>query len=211
MPANREKPGDQAALPPWALGDIAALVAVVLRPGTAGPPEQIIAAMHAALPVWAADPVRYAEHLGCLADVHYMRFERSHDPAELDHALQVWAHVRLAAPGLSGLIASRPRMFGVQLEMASALQRSSPAGLAASLSATCTALRSELRHLGSPSLLGDPARAARRWADTAISHDQWQAAAGALELGAGCGSRATAQVARRGQDPGQRGVPPSRS
>jgi hypothetical protein len=61
------------------------------------------------------------------------------------------------------------------------------------MSAQCTALRGELRHLGSPSLLGDPARNAPRWAETVIELGDWPAAADALDLGA----RAADELFRR--------------
>jgi hypothetical protein len=72
----------------------------------------------------------------------------------------------------------------VQLEIASALRQEDRTGLAASMSAQCTALRGDLRHLGSPSLLGDLARNAPRWAETVIETGGWAAAADALDLGA---------------------------
>jgi hypothetical protein len=61
------------------------------------------------------------------------------------------------------------------------------------MSAQCTALRGELRHLGSPSLLGDLARNAPRWAETVIELGDWPAAADALDLGA----RAADELFRR--------------
>jgi len=192
MPADPAAPG--AAAPPWTVGDIAALLAgAAAAPGDPGPAPAAIGAMHAALAVWSADQARYAEHLGYLADVHYMRFERTREAAELDQALAVWRLVRLDAPGISGLVAARLRIFGVQLEIASALRQEDRTGLAASMSAQCTALRGELRHLGSPSLLGDLARNAPRWAGTVIELGDWAAAADALDLGA----RAADELFRR--------------
>jgi CHAT domain len=183
VPVQRLASGNQADPPAWTLGPISALSGFVIdHAGDAGPPAEVLDALHAAVSVWAADPVHYAEHLGLLADVHYVRFERTRQPAELDSALEVWSHVRLDAPGLNGLVAARLRIFGVQLEMTAALQHGDAAALTASVSGNCRKLRSELPHLRAPILLSDLARNASRWADTVIERDDWVAAADALDL-----------------------------
>ena len=81
---------DQPPEPPrWALEPIATVLAhVAAQDGQpTEPADGMLADLHAAVPAWAADPVRYAEHLGLLADLHYVRYLRDRRPTDLDLAL----------------------------------------------------------------------------------------------------------------------------
>lgn len=170
--------------PQWALGSIQTVLAHLAAPGgqLTEPADQMLDVLHAAVPAWAADPVRYAEHLALLTDLYYARYQREQRPADLDRALEVWRHVRPDAPGISGLIAARLRMMGVQVEDAVAWRDGGPAGLAASVSAHSKSLRADLAHLRSPSILGDLLRNATRWAEMVAANGDWAAAADAMDL-----------------------------
>lgn len=184
QPAGPPGPPGPPEPPQWTLGPIATVLAHITAAGgpQMEPTDEMLAALHEAVPAWAADPARYAEHLGLLADLRYQRYQRDRRPAELDRALEVWRRVRPDAPGISGLIAARLRMMGVQIEDAVAFRDGGPAGLAASVSAHSQSLRADLDHLRSPSILGDLLRNATRWADAVAANGDWPAAADAMDL-----------------------------
>jgi hypothetical protein len=177
-------PGERIQPPEWAIGDISELVGYVQsHSATPAGTDQVIGQMAAAVDVWRTDMARYAEHCGCFCDVVYMRNETVHDGAGLDRAVMLWQEAT-AAPGISGLVRNRLRLLGLQLDMAVAGRDGGPAARAERLSAHSAALGNELELLVAPTLLGDLVRNSVRWAETAITDEQWAAAARAYELAA---------------------------
>ena len=68
----------------WALGGVLPVIARINAVDDDTARNQLISALAAVVPTWAADPGRYAAHLGLLADLHRDRYEREHNPADLD-------------------------------------------------------------------------------------------------------------------------------
>ncbi len=148
-----------------------------------GTSEQLTAIMQTAVPVWAAEPVRFTQHLGLLADLYCGGYVAKRDPAELDHALDVWRHIPQNAPGIPGFVVARMRLLAAKLSI-SVADRDDPASLAAVMSEQCAGLRKELRYARAPALLEAVARDAWRWAKFAVERAEWTAAGDSLDLAA---------------------------
>ena len=151
--------------------------------GSGGTSKQLTAIMQTAVPAWAAEPVRFALHLCLLADLYCGGYVATRDPAQLDHALDVWRHVRQNAPGIPGFVVARMRLLSAKLGI-SVADRDDPAGLAAVMSEHCGGLMKELRYARAPALLEAVARDAWCWAKFAVEQDEWAAAADSLDLAA---------------------------
>lgn len=182
---------DSAGAPRWGIGDISVLVAYVQKHSDDPDDlDRLIALLGAAVRVWRTDPLPYAEHFGFFADLLYMR----HGPgggAQLDRAAQLWREAR-AIEGVTGLVANRLRLLGLQLDVAVARRDGGPEAMARQISEHCAILRTELVGLVAPSILGDIVRNVVRWADMAADDERWDAAADAGVLAA----RAAAQLYR---------------
>jgi hypothetical protein len=150
-----------------------------------------VAELHAALETWSRDPARFAEHVGFLADLHLSAYRASDEPTELDAAVAVWTRLRLDAPGISGLIAARLRLFDVAVQIEVARRRGGDA-LWDTVIEQSAKIREELPRLGAPTLLNNIADNAADWAGRAAEADRWSAAAEASDLAA----RAADQLVR---------------
>ena len=166
----------------WARGDFSGVRAMMESLNSA-PLDKITAVLQAAVPIWAADPARYAQHLCLLADLYSSHYTQTRDPADLDRALEVWRHVQPDAPGLNGFVALRMRILEAQLSILRT-QRDNPADLAATMSRECAELVQQLRYARFPTLLDAMARDANRWATLAVERNEWTAAGDALDLAA---------------------------
>ncbi len=141
------------------------------------------AELEAAEPGWRADPVRFAEHYGLLADAYYMSYQATGKAEELDRALALWQTVD-GVTGIDGLVATRLHNLGIQLDIARAKRDGGPEAMADRLSAHCATLREALTGYSAPTLLGDLARNAGRWGHVAAEDGAWRGAAEAYDVAA---------------------------
>lgn len=168
----------------WARGDFSGVQAIVQSLSSAGAPfGKVTAVLEAAVPIWAAEPARYAQHLCLLADLYSSRYTQTRDPADLDRALEIRRHVQPDAPGINGFVALRTRILDAQLSIQRA-ERDTPADLAATISRRCAELAQQLPYARFPALLDTMASNAARWAELAVKRDEWTAAGDALDFAA---------------------------
>ena len=180
--------------PQWAVGAISDLVRHVQRQnlGDSNEVDRLIALLDAAVQFWRTAPLRYVEHFGCFADFLYNFYKRgASSGVELNRAVELWQEAS-AIPGVSGLIANRLRLLGVNLDVEVARRDGGAVAMAERLRAHCAKLRGEFDRLVAPSLLIDLVRNLVRLSRTAADNQQWGAAADAGELAA----RTAAQLFR---------------
>lgn len=170
--------------PGWALGPIADVVAQVR--GRSSAHADWVAArteLEAEEPQWRSDPATYAEHYGFLSDLFYMSYLGGGGRGELDAAVVYWERVN-GIDGIDAIVGTRLRNHGIQLDVARARRDGGIEAASACLSFHCRELRQELKEYGAPTLLGDLARNATRWGDSAAVDNTWDGAADAYELAA---------------------------
>jgi hypothetical protein len=173
----------------WTVGPISEVVSIVQANGY---DDSAAAELHAALETWSADPARFAEHLGFLADLHLTAYWATDDPTQLDAAVAVWSRARPDTPGINGLVAARLRLFGNGLDIAVARQRGGDDGMAEALIELCQRIRQELPQLREPTLMNDVAINAAAWARRATQAQRWSAVAAGFDVAA----RAADQLVR---------------
>lgn len=178
------KVSQMISAPAWATGPISEVLSHYrANSKTVAGLEQTLSQLEAAAPAWSTQPAAYAEHYGLLADGYHMLFHQTHDGGALDRAT-FYLNKVAGQDGITGLVANRLELLGVQLEIAKASRDNGPAGMRAALREQCERLVKELADYAAPSLLGDLARNASRWAQIAVESDEWEGAADAYALAA---------------------------